>query len=768
MKVNEQWANTQTMAILVKSICSNNVLFSSLRFLILKPLAIFAHRHIHLTALLNSILNIATLLMFFMSYMSHPLTSLLRQSLKRAALLFELVSFQNSSLFTLIFSWLCFSGFLEFWFWHRTHLFSFSSLSTYLVMSAACLIYGSLVAQKISMPAALQEKPFQLLLGFFIFNTLLFLMTFLGSLKVITSFWLLTAGSLLLLRKNYKYFYLPPLSFKEELPGLLCLILSGLGATLWCHDALSLPINNGRAIFFPIWQDSFLHARLISVFAQADGIHVLPNLSMKGLHMGLYHYGSYLMAAVMVAVTPATAYEIFSCFLLPVGIFLSGLAAFSLASSLWGKWPGLAAILAVVFFPDAYQQGFQNKFLSYHFLQQVGPAGLYGTACVAVAWIFILEGCREKKLPLLVLGYVFLAITVFYKAQLFVANAFLILIYPCFFFLQCRTRWRLLAGLLLTLLFCNVIAISQHSSSIPIIRLDGSSLHRYATMLSNCTNPGRLHDFLLEKFATHPFRAPWYQMGAGIMIFFYTLGVWGPLWIITTFSLRPRTEKAILIFPLAIIINYLIMSLGLAFNTNHIGMPEELAHRPFVWAYFAVTSWTAGGLYFVFFENRFPKGLLGRMICLLILLVSFTTPLFFAHGLQTMPLWGKTLTSNAVPVDMLKAINFIRNHSSSFETLQDSEGDPYFIVTGLTERQAYAITNSELNISAPPVLTTRLQKLEVFKKIQSEKDLLSFLQTHSMDWYLLHPDTIVAWPDSFKNKVAFVSGGYRVYHWPHH
>lgn len=49
------------------------------------------------------------------------------------------------------------------------------------------------------------------------------------------------------------------------------------------------------------------------------------------------------------------------------------------------------------------------------------------------------------------------------------------------------------------------------------------------------------------------------------------------------------------------------MSLDLAFDTKHIGMPEELVHRPFVWAYLAVFTWTSGGLYFFFFENQFPK-----------------------------------------------------------------------------------------------------------------------------------------------------------------
>ena len=618
-----------------------------------------------------------------------------------------------------------------------------------------------------ALPLKIKEQlTLQLLFGFFIVNTLLFILIITTPLKVTTIFEILIFCGLFLTLFAPKKNAVRP-STESQLPALLCLFISGFGATLWCHDALSLPSNDGHTIFFPIWQDSFSHARQISAFAQAHGVSSLSYFTMAGMPLRLYHYASYMMPSVASSLTGLSAYNIFASLLIPLGIFLSGLAAFSLATTFWGTWAALAGTASIVLLPDAYQQGFQNKFLSYHFLQQVGPAGLYGTACVALAWVFILEGCRSKKNSLIALGYIFLAITLCYKAHLFVANAYLILIYPCFFFLQCRMRWRLLIAFLLTLLFCSVIAVSQHSSSIPVIRLDGSSLHRYTTMLSNFTTPGPLHNFLLEKLVTHPFRAPWYQIGAAVMVFFCTLGIWGPLWMIITFFLRRKADLSTLIFPLVIIVNYLIMSLGLAFDTKHMGMPEELVHRPFVWAYFAVVAWTAGGLYFLFFENRFPKNLLARIICLLILLASCTTPFFFAHGLQTMPAWGKTLTSNAVPVDMMKAMDYIRSHSSPLITLQDSEGDPCFIVTGLAERQAYAISPSELNVNLSPALTTRVQELEVFKKMTTERELFSFLQAHPIEWYLLRPETHVQWPDSFKNRVAFVSGAYRVYHWPH-
>src|SRR5205085_2588153 len=98
------------------------------------------------------------------------------------------------------------------------------------------------------------------------------------------------------------------------------------------------------------------------------------------------------------------------------GILLSGVAAFALAASLWGSWPGLAASCAVILLPDAYQQGFANRYLSYNFHQQVGFAGLYGVACAAVGWILILNGCKAGKYSSIIIGYAFILLTAAYKS----------------------------------------------------------------------------------------------------------------------------------------------------------------------------------------------------------------------------------------------------------------------------------------------------------------------------------------------------------------
>ena len=103
-------------------------------------------------------------------------------------------------------------------------------------------------------------------------------------------------------------------------------------------------------------------------------------MQMSGQVPPMYQYAIYVTPAAVFCLTKSSAYITFVSFLVPFGILLSGLAAFSLVASAWGQWPGIAATLAVTLLLDAYQQGFGNKWLSYHFLQQAAPDGLYGVA----------------------------------------------------------------------------------------------------------------------------------------------------------------------------------------------------------------------------------------------------------------------------------------------------------------------------------------------------------------------------------------------------
>src|SRR5438105_14558939 len=258
-----------------------------------------------------------------------------------------------------------------------------------------------------------------------------------------------------------------------------------MAATLWCTDLLSGVVRDGQNMVYATYGDGFNHVRQISSFAQAHGLKSISDMRMSGQSPPLYHYAFYVGPAALSFLTNSSAYVTFVSFLVPFGILLTGLAAFSLAGSVWGAWPGLAATLTVTLLPDAYQQGFGNKFLSYNFFQQVVPGGSYGVACFAIACIFILDGFERGKLSSIVTGCAVLLVSITYKAHFFVANAFLLMIYPCLFFRGLRMHWRIISAVLLTALFVFVVGLSQNLNEISTLRLDGSGAIPYAGALFN-------------------------------------------------------------------------------------------------------------------------------------------------------------------------------------------------------------------------------------------------------------------------------------------
>ena len=200
-------------------------------------------------------------------------------------------------------------------------------------------------------------------------------------------------------------------------------------------------------------------------------------------------------------------------------------------------------------------------------------------------------------------------------------------------------------------------------------------------------------------------------------------------------------------------------------HTHGIGTMDELLNRPLVWACFAVVAWTAGGAYFAAFGDKLPKGVVVRAGLTAFGCMTLAIPLVFSPNLQTFPSrrLGRFEEFNGVPQCLLEAATFVRSHSRSEEILQDSENDSHFAVTGLSERQPFAISWSFLGVRGER-LGDRLNDLSTFKQMSNAADLRSFATQHNISWYILRPESEVMWPDSFRDNAAFTCEGYRVYH----
>ena len=501
--------------------------------------------------------------------------------------------------------------------------------------------------------------------------------------------------------------------------------------------------------------------------AQAHGIGSIQDIKLAGSAAPIYHFASYISAAAVSALTGTPAIDTYSSFQLPVGIFLTGLAAFVLVASIWGGWPGLAAAVAVVLLPDAYQQGFANRYLSYNFLAQINLGLLYGIACASIAWMFILDGIRRAKAVPILVGHLFLAVCLLYKAHIFVANAFLIMIYPCLFFPGIRPRWRLIVGLAITALFVSVITFSQTIDRVPTLRLDGSGIGQYIVTLLKDFDAGMFKTFFTQVFKQGQHSKPVEGMYVAAMLLLSTFGLWilaTPLLAVAT---KRRTTGAVFFFPFLIIANYLFMTIGLALDTRGVGTPDELLNRPLVWAYFVVAAWTAGATYFLAAGNHPPQSKKAQAGVVSLLLVAFAGVFFLSSSLQTLPTrqgFGRYEEFNSVPLCLVKASEYIMQNSLLGDVIQDSENDPRFVVTALTERQLFAGKTTFGGEAKKH--QERLNGLAQFLEMRDSKALLAYAAAHKISWYLLHPRAQVSWPETFLQKAVYTCEGFRVYRFP--
>jgi hypothetical protein len=665
--------------------------------------------------------------------------------------------------------------FLSMWHSRVIHRFSLRAFAVFVVLCGLSLIYGRLFIKVTSFSfKATHGFSIQFLCGYLALNTLLFLLVLLTPFGIALDVFILCGGGLLILlfcpgaAKDLR----TPVDY---LPDFLCLFLSGIAATLWCTDSLRPVVTEGPNTVYQTFTDSFFHSRVLSSFAQANGLRSISDMRMSGRPVPMYHLAHYIAPAALLSFTKCSAYGTFVSFVLPFGILLTGLAAFSLSTSIWGMWPGLAGMLAVMLLPDAYQQGFGNKSLSYNFFQQAAPGALYGVACVAIAWIFILDGCKVGRFASILFGYAVLIISLTYKAHFFVANAFLLMIYPCVFFPRLKISWRIMSAVVLASLFCFVVGVSQRVEGIPTLRLDGSSARLYAKGLWFFAEPGFFKSFY-RPLILHQQSTAVFGLAAIGMILVFTFGAWIIVYLFISFARKAKIGAGAFFFPLLVIVNYLVMCLGLALDAKGLGHPEELLHRPFVWAYFVLVAWTGAGVYAFLFGNGPPRTKSARILAIIFTFLCFSIPVAYAHNIQTIPTlkrFESYRTFNSVPSALIRACLYVRKHSRPGDLIQDSENDPRFVVTALAERQDFAedckLWQSLLDpnhiINPNPIeLRGRLNELAAFKKMGDEASLADFIRRHKISWYVLRPESEVAWPTSFRDSSVFNSEGYRVYH----
>lgn len=654
--------------------------------------------------------------------------------------------------------------FLCFWHWRITGSLNIQALAALGLFVALCLAYGRLFVMATSrLFSPSLGLPYQVLTGYFVFNSLLFILALASPFGMAVNLVVLSligGAGYFIKQRSPAVSKAPPANRRAAMAAVL---IAGIGATIWCGDAQTPIRLQDSDVLFKVWPDTFIHAREISVFAQAHGIGTIQDIKLAGGKAPIYHFASYLSPSAISVMSGASAMDVYASFHLPVGIMFTGLAAYCLMSLMFGSWAGVAAAVALLLLPDGYHQGFGARYLSHNFLAQVNLGLLYGITCAALAWIFVIQGCRKGKIGLIALGYVFLVVCLFYKAHIFVANSYLLMMFPILFFQPLRTRWRILIGIAATAVFVAVVMISQTNPRVPILRLDGSGIGRYIVVLLWDFEAGALKTFFNRVFIEEKNGKLLQLVYAMGMLLLCTFGLWVLGLCATLAGARKKIEPLFLWFPILVVANYLIMGIGLAVDSRGVGTPDELLNRPLVWAYFVVATWTAAAAYYLLIGTEAPRANVVKGALLAGVLAAIGITVYQAPNLQTFP--ERHTRANyekwAVPSCLVQSAQYLRAHSTPSDIVQDSTNDPDFVFTALAERQLYVGKVSFGGENA--VQMARLEEMKQFKNMQDVRSLEQFASASGIKWYLLAPGANVSWPAEFVQRPAFSCGAYRLY-----
>ena len=544
---------------------------------------------------------------------------------------------------------------------------------------------------------------------------------------------------------------------------LLCVIASLAAATGWSQD-LILPTSpiEGSIVFKPR-KEFFFHATIVARSLGTQTLYQVGNYEWKGFPAMFYHYASYSLASCLAKVGHLQAYDTIVGFWAPFGSFLTGLASYALGRAIWSQGAGLAALVATSLVPDGAMLTIAHPYYGYFWLQQFGPGGLYGVAVAGTALILIIQGMREGRRLWLVSGVIVAALVAFFKFHVFTAAfpllfSFAIVAWPP----RKRRQWLVLAVCVAAGVALLALANRFHVG--PGVHFDFSGGAWYWKVLASRAMGTHVESWYQIFSTSHPF--PSHLAQAVGLLLVNALGIFAVVaavvWLLAVLCKTWQVSESISVVALAIL---LLMTFGLS-STARLGNPDELIHRPFVWAYWLVGSLSAGRL---FSMAAGPRPQLPTWAVTVSIVALMLVPVWYGSGLERGK-WSGAGANSSLRVDrgLVDCAHYIRTQLPTNSVAQDSRlDDEAPILGGLGERPSFAARpkfwmriNKAFRESPYQEQLRRLQSLQQAANLP---DLQRSVRETGIRWYVVHPGDSCPWPTEFRDRPVFESNGYKVY-----
>jgi hypothetical protein len=230
----------------------------------------------------------------------------------------------------------------------------------------------------------------------------------------------------------------------HRLGGLDLAFLSATAAIVcyFCRDVAPAVSSIEETGVLPLWLDYFIHGAEIAQFG-TPGPWVKGDILLAGVSLPLYHYGIFMLPALVQTLFDLPGLTAASAFLLPLGLLLAYASGVTLAVRLGGLRAGILA-LALFLVPSGALYGVGHWMLDFHWLSFASPGTGYSLAIAAAALVLV-ERVSISNRSAAIVAALLVLILFQVRVQIFLLLAPALLIMAMLRIRAVRMRWRRVA-----------------------------------------------------------------------------------------------------------------------------------------------------------------------------------------------------------------------------------------------------------------------------------------------------------------------------------
>jgi hypothetical protein len=178
--------------------------------------------------------------------------------------------------------------------------------------------------------------------------------------------------------------------------------------------------------------------------------------------------------------------------------------------------------------------------------------------------------------------------------------------------------------------------------------------------------------------------------------------------------------------------------------------------------YFAVAAWVGGAAGLSLLESK-RLGRFARPALVSVAVILMAVPAYFGSGIHRM--WAMRSISPPlhIPVGMVQAAEYVRDHAGAQDLVQDSQLDRFCVVAALSERRAFVARSQTLIHRNADEVQARADAIEQFMALRDSNAVAATARKLGFRWFLLHRGDRVDWPEAIANRPVFELNGYKLY-----